>query len=457
MHKNRLNPRLFRAYDVRGLVGSELDEGAYHLMGQAFGRYLAERSGGPASCVLGRDNRPSSAAFSEAFAAGLVRVGCDVTDIGLATTPEAYFANTFLKTTGSAVITASHNPAEYNGVKFTFLGKSAGGKEVEKIRDFALAGEFASGDGVLKKKDIHLAYLTALSKGFSKLNLKVVVDCGNGVSSLFAPAFLRHLGCTVVELHCDETKAFSVHLPDPVDPDNYAELRQAVVREKADAGLMFDGDGDRVGAVDEKGAIVTPDKMLILFARRLLKNKRGRTVVVEIKNSQAVQDEIKKLGGKAVWAPTGRTIIEDVLFEKNAALAGEMSGHFFFHNGETWLSESLYATRVLLEIIAENGPLSGQVATMPLYVSSQEYRIDVSEEEKFSLVDSLVTHFKQKHEVLTLDGAKVLFPHGWGLVRASNSEPKLSIRFESRTKGGLKAIQAEFRRALTEKGVLVPF
>ncbi|MDP2717164.1 MAG: phosphomannomutase, partial [Candidatus Micrarchaeota archaeon] len=245
--------------------------------------------------------------------------------------------------------------------------------------------------------------------------------------------------------------------PDPVDPENYKELCEAVLREKADVGLMFDGDGDRVGAVDEKGKIVTPDKMLILFARRLLKKTKGRTVVIEIKNSQAVQDEVRRLGGKAVWAPTGRTIIEDVLFEKNAALAGEMSGHFFFHNGQTWLSESLYAARVLLEIISENGPLSGQVATMPSYVSSQEYRVDVSEGEKFALVDSLVEQFKKSHVVLTMDGAKVLFKDGWGLVRASNSEPKLSIRFESKTKGGLKAIQAEFRRALMEKGVDVPF
>ncbi|MBI5226150.1 phosphomannomutase/phosphoglucomutase [Candidatus Micrarchaeota archaeon] len=487
-----LNPTIFREYDVRGIVGVDLDDSVYSRMGYAFGQYLKQRSCvQKPSCVVGQDNRPSSPTYATAFCNGLLDSGCDVIDIGVCTTPEIYFANDFLKTTGGAAITASHNPAQYNGVKFTYAGKSAGGSEVRAVRDLALAqGEPSALSsnaacaglppvrGRLKKKDIRSDYLMAVTEGstasfrrskvsvstsssslsFPLSGMKVVLDCGNGVSALFAPELFRSLGADVVELHCDASKPFAVHAPDPVDPDNYADLSAAVVTHKAHLGLMFDGDGDRVGAVDEHGKIVAPDQMLILFARRFLKAHPGQKIVVEIKCSHAVEDEIKALGGTAIWSPTGRTLIEDVLFSQNAKLAGEMSGHFFFLDGmRHWLSESLVAARRLAELVKQNGPLSNQVASMPHYVSSREYRIEVAEEDKFDLVQKLAVDFKARHDVLTLDGAKVLFADGWGLVRASNSEPKLSLRFESKTKGGLDKIMAKFRSALKEKGVTVSF
>ncbi|MBI2445382.1 phosphomannomutase/phosphoglucomutase [Candidatus Micrarchaeota archaeon] len=452
-------PGIFREYDVRGYVGQDLDDSVYFRIGQAFGSYLQERSGSKSSCVVGRDNRPSSPAYADAFIRGLQAVGCDVTDIGVCTTPEIYFANSFLKTTGGAAITASHNPPKYNGVKFTYDGKSAGGEHVRRVRDLAIQDRFSSGAGTLESRDIRAVYLDALRQGAPDLSgIRVVLDCGNGVSSLFAPVLFRSLGVDVIELHCDASKPFAVHLPDPADPDNYTDLSAAVLTHRAHVGLMFDGDGDRVGAVDEKGRIVAPDQLLVLFSRRFLARNPSERVIVEIKCSQAVEDEIKALGGTAVWSPTGRTLIEDVLFSKDARLAGEMSGHFFFLDGaQPWLSESLYAARQVLEIIRESGALSNQVASLPKYVSSREYRLDVPDERKFDVVRQLADGFKARHEVLQLDGAKVLFSDGWGLVRASNSEAKISLRFESKTQSGLDAIMGEFRDALKQKGIVVPF
>lgn len=448
---------MFRAYDVRGIVGEDLNDAVYTRLGQAFGQYLRERSGRNPSCAVGRDNRESSPSYLDAFSSGLLSVGCDVLDVGEMTTPGLYFANTFLKTTGAAAVTASHNPLQYNGVKFIYQGQSAGGEQVQEIRRLAEKNVFTHGKSARHRKNIRDAYLSALSENARLLQLKVVADCGNGVASNFAVSYLKSLGCEVVPLHCNSSKPFSVHPPDPVDPDNYADLAAAVRKHEADVGLLFDGDGDRVGAVDETGAIVSPDKLLILFARRFLSVNPGEKVVIEIKCSKAVEDEVKKHGGKPVWAPTGRTVIEDVLFKEKAKLAGEMSGHFFFLNGRAWLSESLYAARQLLEIISINGSLSRQVASMPKYVSSQEYRFEVPDDKKLVIVDRLASSFEKDREVSKLDGVKVLFDDGWGLVRASNSEPKLSCRFESGTQLGLEKIEDEFRLRLRKSGVEPPF
>ncbi len=459
-----LSEGIFREYDVRGLVGSELSEAVYERMGGAFGEYLRNRSGGKPSCAVGRDNRPSSQGYCGAFVAGLRSIGCDAIDIGLATTPELYFANVFLKTAGAAVITASHNPPEYNGVKFVYAGKSAGGKEVQEIKRLALANKFSNGAGKVAAAagkyssiDIFDDYLAALSEGASLKRLKVAVDCGNGIASEFAVPYLRKLGCKVVPLHCDASKPFSVHLPDPVQPENYVDLVAAVRAEKADVGLMFDGDGDRVGAVDETGKIVWPDQLLMLFARRFLKSNPAGKVLIEIKCSKAVEDDVLAHGGRPVWSATGRTVIEDLMFREGAKLAGEMSGHFFFSEKRLWLSEAMVAARKVLEIISDGGALSKQAGSLPRYVSSQEYRVTVPEERKFAIVKEIAEEFKRTNDVVTLDGAKVLFSDGWGLVRASNNEPKLSMRFESKTAGGLKKIMAAFSRKLKEKGVAVPF
>lgn len=453
----RLNPAMFRAYDVRGIVDQDLNDDVYFRLGQAFGQYLRERSREKPSCAVGRDNRASSASYLTAFIQGLLAVGCDVVDVGEITTPGLYFANSFLKTTGAAAVTASHNPPKYNGVKFMFHGKSAGGDEVQKIRELAEKNVFSKGQGTFSRKDLRDDYLAALSAGAKPLKLKVVADCGNGVASDFVVRFLTSLGCDVVPLHCNAKKPFSVHVPDPVDPDNFKDLVAAVKKHGADVGLLFDGDGDRVGAVDEHGDLVAPDKLLVLFARKFLQENPGEKVVIEIKCSQAVEDEVKALGGKTVWSPTGRTIIEDILFKENARLAGEMSGHFFFLNRYAWLSEALYAARQLLEIIHANGPLSRQVASMPKYVSSQEYRFEVPEDKKFAIVENLASSFRKDHAVSNLDGVKVLFDDGWGLVRASNSEPKLSCRFESGTQLGLEKIENEFRDRLRKSGAHPPF
>ncbi|MBI5036926.1 phosphomannomutase/phosphoglucomutase [Candidatus Micrarchaeota archaeon] len=444
---------IFREYDVRGFVGAELNEEVYCKLGRAFAAYVEGRAKAKPSCVVGRDNRPSSEAYAKAFIEGFADGGGEVIDVGLATTPAAYFANNFFKTKAGAAITASHNPPEYNGAKFVFGGRSAGGAEVQKVKKLFFSELPKKAGGKVTKQDFTKAYFADLAKNSRVRKLKVVVDCGNGAASAFAPAFLESLGCEVVPLHCDSSKPFSVHLPDPVDPENYGELVAAVRQSNADLGLMFDGDGDRLGAVDESGRIVWPDQLLILFARKLLAEKPASKVIVEIKCSQAVFDDVRARGGKPVLSPTGRTRVEEIMASEKAPLAGEMSGHFFF--APSWLSDAFFASRKLLEIVSEV-PLSEALEGAPKYFSSQEYRVAVEEEKKFWIVESLSKEFPE-NEVVTMDGVKVLFADGWGLVRASQNEPKLSIRFEGRTKETLARIQKLFRSKLEAKGVKVPF
>ncbi len=447
---------VFREYDLRGLVGIELSEPVYRRLGSAFAAYVADRSGKKPSCVLGRDNRPSSAGFSRAFCEGFSESGGSVIDVGIATTPGVYFANRNYKTLAGCAITASHNPPEYNGAKFIFQGESAGGPEVQKIKDHFFAQQRRQAvPGKIEQKDFKDAYFSALVKG-SKVNpLRVVVDAGNGAASDFVLPLFQKLGVVTFPIHCDASKAFSVHLPDPVDPENYSDLSGAVRKNKADLGLMFDGDGDRLGAVDSTGNIVWPDQLLILFARDHLLAHPGSKIMVEIKCSQSVFDDVSAHGGKPVLSPTGRTRIEDLMKSENAGLAGEMSGHFFFP--PLWLSDAFFAARKLLEIVSQNGPLAAQLSDVPRYFSSQEYRLDVPEKDKFRIVDSLAGHFKKNHGVVTLDGVKVLFSDGWGLVRASNNEPKLSMRFEGKNPKALDRIQSVFREALAGQGVDAPF
>ncbi|MFH0961369.1 MAG: phosphomannomutase/phosphoglucomutase [archaeon] len=457
MADSKVNPAIFRAYDIRGLVGEDLDPERMELFGKAFARYVI--SMGAKKIAVGCDNRESSPSLTGALIRGLAWSGLDVVNVGEITTPCILFACAHLKIRAGLVVSASHNPAKYNGVKFVMDGRDRGGETIETVRDFALAGNFERGvrRGKVVKKNIFRSYLAALAAGLRpKKKLKVAVDCGNGVVGKFIVPYLKKLGHVVVPINCKSDPNYPNHPPDTVKPEYYPQLIAAVRAKKCDLGLMFDADGDRIAGVDEAGKIVWADGFLILYARDLLGKNAGAKVVVEIKCSQSVLDDIKAHGGVPILWKTGRTKIEDKMFEEGAVLAGEMSGHMFFvlPDGRTWLSESLYAAGRICRIVSESGKkLSELLSDIPKYHSTQEFRFAYTgtpEEKKFELMDRIVADFKEEwgSRVLGIDGARVDFGYGWGLVRVSNGEPVFSMRFEGRTEVELKRIVAVFRERL---------
>lgn len=446
-----VNPAIFRAYDIRGLVGEDIDEERMELFGKAFGRHILSK--GADRVVIGRDNRETSPAFMAALVKGLLAMGLDVVGVGEITTPCILFACRHLGVRAGLVVSASHNPARYNGVKFVFDGRDRGGKDIEAVRDYATSGDFeiAETPGKYSENDVKEAYLSALSVGMRLgRRLKVAVDCGNGVVGPFATEYLARLGCEVVPINCEPDPAYPNHPPDTVKPEYYPQLIDAVRANRCDLGLMFDGDGDRLAGVDERGGILWADKFLILFAREFLARQKGAKVIVEIKCSQSVLDDVKAHGGVPLLWKTGRTKIEDKMFDEGAVLGGEMSGHMFFRlpDGTEWLSESLYAAGLACEIVAESGKsISELLADVPEYHSTPEFRFDYTgspEQKKFELMEKILVDFKREWggRVLDIDGARVDFGNGWLLVRVSNGEPLFSMRAEGKTGEDLEEILA---------------
>ncbi len=443
---------VFREYDVRGLAGKELTPRAYGLFGRAFGTLLREKnSGRKPSCAVGRDNRASSRTYEAAFVKGLLSTGCDVVRIGQVTTPMAYFANEFLHTTGAASVTASHNPPQYNGLKMRFELLAVSGLD---LKAFAFRGKFASGKGKASSKNLFADYIKAVSSGNKlKRKLKVVVDCGNGTAGPFVVPALAAIGASVTPLFCKPDPRFPNHSPNPVKPENFPWLVAQVKKRRADLGLMLDGDGDRVAAVDHSGNIIWPDMLLLLFARADLARRKGGKIVVEIKCSQSVIDDIGLKGGKPVLSRTGYPNVEKLMREEGARVGAEMSGHFYFMERRQWLSDAIYASCRLCKLVGDSGkPISQLISDAPKYYSSQEYRPRVNgkdaEARKEQIVAELTRLFKKTHPVIGIDGARVLFPDGWGLVRYSKNEPELSLRFEGKTPAALARIKGVFRKAL---------
>jgi len=454
-----MNENIFRLYDVRGLISKDLDAAIYEKMGRSFGTLVKRKTGLPQPKVaVGRDNRQTGAMYQAAFSNGLLATGCDAVDIGELTTPAVYFANFFLNVEAVASITASHNPPEYNGLKMRIGEMPVSGLDIKPI---FLANEFSQGKGKVSKENVEDAYVKAVSEENELAKkLKVVVDCGNGAAGKLAVAALKEIGCEVIPLYCESDPTYPHHHPDPVKPENYPDLIAAVKREKADLGVMLDGDGDRVCAVEENGNILWADSFLILFSREILSQQRGANIVVEIKCSLSVMDDVAAHGGNAVLCATGYPNVEKKMVEENAPLGGEMSGHFYFFGKKKWFSDAIYASCRLCKMISySDKTLSEMVADAPKYFSSQEYRLHVSGEEnnKVKIVEELVKEFSKEYEVITLDGARVVFPHGWGLVRYSQNEPVLSMRFESKTEQGLQEIKRVFREKLSKHPVAASF
>lgn len=429
-----VNPRIFREYDVRGIVDEDLNEETVELLGKGFGTYA--QSHGHREVVVGRDNRPSSAVYREALTRGLKSTGCGVTDVGELPTPVFYFSLHEYGRQAGVMITGSHNPPQYNGFKLFCGHGTIYGEEIQKLKGIIEAGAFAAGAGGESTANPHSVYMGHILRDIEMIDrpLKVVVDAGNGVGGKVAPKLLKEIGCEVIELYCDLDGSFPNHFPDPTVPDNLKDLRATVLREEADLGVAFDGDADRIGAVADDGAIIWGDQLMILFSRDILESNPGGTIIFEVKCSQALVDDIEAHGGVPLMWKTGHSLIEAKIREEGALLAGEMSGHIYFADRYFGYDDAIYAACRLVEYVARKGTaLSGLLQDIPRYYATPEMRIEVGEEEKFDIVAAVKEEFSRDHEVIGIDGARVVFDDGWGLVRASNTSPVVVVRCEATT------------------------
>ncbi|MGH7719155.1 MAG: phosphomannomutase/phosphoglucomutase [Gemmatimonadaceae bacterium] len=447
---------IFRQYDIRGIVGRDLTEEVTYLVGRAYAGVLASRNVRGAVAV-GRDNRPSGPALRDALVRGLNDSGVSVVDVGVVPTPLLYWALHNLPVTGGIQITGSHNPPEYNGLKLSVGTSSLHGEDILGLYEIIRAGSYPAGQGTVTSTAVIEPYLEDILRRVGPLprRLRVVADCGNGVGALVAPQLLRRLGVELTSLFCESDGSFPNHHPDPTVPENLEDIIATVRRLGADVGVAFDGDADRIGVVDERGEIVWGDHVLILYARDVLaRTGAGQPIIFDVKCSQALPDAVRAAGGEPVMWKTGHSLIKDKMRELHAPLAGEMSGHMFFTEGFYGHDDALYGAARLLRIIAESGrSVSALLADVPKFVSTPELRVECPEERKFQIVDDAVRHFRARHDVIDVDGARVLYGDGWGLIRASNTQPVLVLRFEARSEQRLAEIRGEFEAWLRSQGV----
>ncbi|HEX9107998.1 MAG TPA: phosphomannomutase/phosphoglucomutase, partial [Longimicrobiales bacterium] len=426
----QINAFIFREYDIRGVVEHDFAGAVPELVGRAFGSEVRRACPDVVQPVVavGRDNRPSSPGLAEKIIRGIRAAGVKVVDLGTVPTPVLYYAVQRYGTDGGLQITGSHNPPEYNGFKMVLRGGSVYGDAIQGLRRRIEADDFASGQGELERRDPLPEYVDDLTGRFRlQRPVKVVADCGNGTGSLVAVQLLERIGADVVPLYCISDGTFPNHHPDPVVDENLEDLIVRVKEERAELGVAFDGDADRVGAVDEKGNIIRGDILLLLFGLDVLKHLGpGQKMVLDVKCSQALPEVFEAAGGKAIMWKTGHSLMKEKMKEEKAPIAGELSGHICIADGWYGFDDALYDACRLVDMVARSRtPLSQQTAAFPQYVSTPEIRLDVSEETKFDIVRRAVEHFKQSHDVIAIDGARVLFDGGWGLLRASNTQPVL--------------------------------
>ena len=453
-----VSPGIFRQYDIRGIVGKDLTAEAATAVGRGYAALMRQR-GVKGRIVVSRDNRPSGAMLRDALVQGLTSFGVDVVDIGVVPTPVNYWALHHLKVAGGIQITGSHNPPEYNGFKLSMGTGSLHGEDIQTLYKLIATDPGKTAEGNVTTDSVLDRYIDDLVTRAGPLpkSMKVVYDCGNGAASLAAPQLFRKLGIDAHGLFCESDGTFPNHHPDPTVPENLEDLIAEVKKRKADIGIAFDGDGDRIGVVDEDGTIIWGDRILIIYARDVLaRTGKGQPIIFDVKCSQALSDAIEKAGGKPVMWKTGHSLIKDKMKETHAPIAGEMSGHMFFTEGFYGHDDALYGAVRLLKILAASKQTIKQaLSDVPDFVSTPELRIDVPEELKFGLVDKAVAYFKSKHKVIDVDGVRVLFGDGWGLIRASNTQPVIVARYEAPTTERLAAIRGEMEGWLREQGVRV--
>jgi phosphomannomutase/phosphoglucomutase len=438
-----LNPTMFRAYDIRGVVGKDLTPEIALLIGKAYGTYIQNIEGKYLS--VGRDNRLSSQELQDMFIRGLLSTGCDVINIGLSISPMLYFSVVKWELSGGVNITGSHNPPQYNGIKMTKKDAApVAEEEIQEIKRIVEKGTFKEGKGNLQQKEIKNEYFSFLS-GKVKLHkkIKVVVDAGNGTSGIFAPELLRKIGCDVVELYCDSDGTFPNHLPDPEMEENIKDLREEVIKQKAELGLAFDGDGDRVGIVDETGHHYEGDLLLILLAREFLQQNPGEKVLFDVKCSQNVYDDIKANGGIPFLYKTGHSLIKKKMREEKILLGGEISGHMFFGENSFVIDDSFQAACRLLYILTKyEKKLSDHLSNLRKYYSTPEIKVLCPDENKFQVVNEVSKFFLSQYpDSVTIDGIRIKFSTGWALIRASNTSPYLTVRLEAESETAKEQIK----------------
>lgn len=445
-----INPHIFRQYDIRGVADRDLTSETVELLGRAFGTYVKRH--GSNEVVVGRDSRLSSPRLRDDLVRGLVAAGCRVVDIGLVVTPVVYFSRILFGIDGAVMITGSHNPPDENGFKISRGAGTIHGEEIQELRRIMEQGDFASGAGSVEERDAVTAYLAMLREKIKlgPRRLKVAVDCGNGTAGLLAEKVLQGWGVECVPLYCDIDPSFPHHQPDPVKSKNLQDLRRVVLETGADLGVGYDGDADRIGVVDEQGNVIWGDKLMCLYWREIMPRYAGTPAIIEVKCSQCLEDEVKRLGGQPYYYKTGHSLIKAKMKELGAVFTGEMSGHMFFADEYYGFDDAFYATGRLLRILShQEAPLSELLADLQCYYSTAETRVPCSDKDKFRVVAELVERFRKEYDVIDVDGARVMFGDGWGLVRASNTQPVLVARCESRTGEGLQRICNIMREALT--------
>ncbi len=445
----RLPATIFRQYDIRGTVGRELTPETAALVGQAFATLARERLGRAPRLAVGRDNRPSGPGLSGGVIAGIVAAGGAAVDVGELPTPALYLATHVRPVDGGLQVTGSHNPPEFNGFKMVLGGEAVYGDAIQGLRERIEGDRLVAAPGGTRQTEpgILAAYRDAILERNAPLAraVKVVVDCGNGVTALIAIETLRAAGAIVVPLFAESDGTFPNHHPDPTVPENLRDLQAAVLREGAELGIAFDGDGDRIGAVDEHGTPIFGDQLLVLFGRDLARARGpGHTVIFDVKCSEVLPRMLSRAGLTPLMWKTGHSLIKQKMKETGAPLAGEMSGHMFFGGDYYGFDDALFAAARLLRYVArEGGPLSRLLADLPPTVATPELRVDCPDETKFAVVTRAAEHFASRHPVSTLDGVRITFPDGWGLLRASNTQPVLVLRFEATSAAALAAYRAE--------------
>lgn len=450
-----INPSIFREYDIRGIVGQDLTEAAVSMISRAIASYFIQNNA--KEIVVGYDAREISPRFQEILISALNKAGCDVLDIGRVPTPVLYFELFTRELDGAVMITGSHNPSNHNGFKISLGKNSLYGEQIQEIKKLALSGgqiiqpemvyadnEFRTISPKIRKINPFNDYLNQLWRRveMGERKLKVVVDAGNGMGGVTAIPLYERLGIEIIELFCEPDSDFPVHEPDPSQEENLQDLIEKVLETKADLGIAFDGDADRITIIDETGRIIWGDELMILLSREVLKENPNSTIVAEVKCTQILFDEIEKAGGEAIMSKAGHSIIKARMRETNAILGGEMSGHIFFADRFYSFDDAAYAGARILEILSKTDKkLSEIFAEFPQTVSTPEIRVECAEEKKSIVLAKIIEEFSNTNEVITIDGARIVFENGWGLVRPSNTQALLILRFEADTPENLQKIR----------------
>ena len=456
-----LSKNIFKAYDIRGIVGKNLDAAIAQQIGLAFGKTVLAKK--EQVVVIGRDGRLSSSALSGALALGLQQAGVDVIDLGMVTTPMLYFATHTLDAQSGVMVTGSHNPPAYNGFKLVLSREALYGDAIGQLYHLIQKNESTHFPwGEYRRHDINSTYLDRIIRGITLARpLKIAIDCGNGVAGAFAGKIYRGLGCEVTELFSEVDGTFPNHHPDPADPENLQDLISCLKNSEAEIGLAFDGDGDRLGVVTKDGQIIYPDRQLMLFAEDVLKRHHGEPILYDVKCTGQLAPWIKKFGGQPLMWKTGHSLIKAKMRETGAPLGGEMSGHLFFKDRWYGFDDGIYAGARLLELLGRYTNPSAVLNALPQTINTPELQVTLPDGENFSLVSRLQkeSKFPDAQEISTIDGLRVEYQHGFGLIRASNTTPSLVMRFEADSIPNLKQIQGDFKRVIRQiqNDIILPF